>query len=293
MRGGKTARVPLAFVRDPPRRRRPHGPVAWRQARRRHRPVQDPVQLVIFGRWRSHVIAVHRLVGATGSRPFLHRTMSTGRAPLAPTIAKTSPPYLFSSRNSGRVFSPIRQSIRGAICSACAGTISASRPAISSTSLRRMASASCSGACTEIEERAGAADHAVLVVDIEQPGRQAEHRAGMQRHGQAVDGDAARQHRVAHRHHRRPHIVRPVAGDVDHLARRRRSRCPRTACWRRRGRRRSRCRGCAGSPPGPARPTPPRPPPCRPPAARASPASAISVPPIRHRSRRSCRSCPR
>ena len=110
------------------------------------------------------------------------------------------------------------QEMRGAALDAGTTRGSGVRPAISSTSLVRVASMNLRALADRHDEGARPADHAILVIDVEFLDI---HRAGirpLEHDRQAVDGDAGGEHVVAHRHHQRPVIVGAVAGHVDHAA---------------------------------------------------------------------------
>ena len=109
-----------------------------------------------------------RSTAAIGSRASRRSTSSairahveTGRAVRALTESLSSP--------SGRATSARRWCRRCAAARACAGTTRRSgvRPAISSTSLVRIASLNCSRVLDRDDEGARPADHAILVVDVE------------------------------------------------------------------------------------------------------------------------------
>ncbi len=119
---------------------------------------------------------------------------------------------------SCQIFSPIMQDTRGS-CSAT-GTIGRSGvlPATSRTSLLRIASLNFSRSLIDTHERAGTADHAILVVPIEifdihrRIGRLLHHDR------QTVDGDALGQRGVARDGDRRAVVVGAVAGNIDDAA---------------------------------------------------------------------------
>ena len=177
---------------------------------------------------------------------------------------------------------------RGVAVSAT-GTIRGGRPAISSTSLRRMVSNSWLGLGDRDDERARAADHAVTIVRGQIGRADGRLQRRTQGNRQAVDHDPSGDHRVA----------RPAPPGRRHCWRRRRrrrspgagphSRCPGTATPRRSARRRSRCRGTARSGPPRGRPRSRRRRRRPLPTSRAGSSPAISGRPIRRRPRRSDR----
>src|SRR5262245_17481894 len=67
-------------------------------------------------------------------------------------------------------------------------------------------------------ERAGAADDAILVVDVEVVDIHGEGVRPLEHDRQAVDGDARGEHVVAHERDERTAVVGAVAGNVDHPA---------------------------------------------------------------------------
>ena len=93
-----------------------------------------------------------------------------------------------------------------------------SRPAISSTSLVRVASMNCLRSWIGTTKAPGPADHAVLVVDVEIFDIHGAAQRPLEHDRQAVDGDAGREHVVARRHDQRAGIVGAVARHVDHAA---------------------------------------------------------------------------
>ena len=93
------------------------------------------------------------------------------------------------------------------------------RPAISSTSLVRVASMNLSRSRIGMTNAAGTADHAVLVIDVEVLDIHGEGVRPLQHDRQAVDGDARwPAPRRAPISDERPAIVGAVAGHVDHAA---------------------------------------------------------------------------
>src|SRR3954447_11685365 len=85
------------------------------------------------------------------------------------------------------------------------------------------------------DERAGTADHAVLVIDVQVLHRHAVHAIGVgpfQHDRQAVDSDAGADHLIAHQRDLRTHIVGPVARDIDDPAATRYNRWHRTTVGR-------------------------------------------------------------
>src|SRR5215216_1393415 len=68
------------------------------------------------------------------------------------------------------------------------------------------------------DEGAGAADHAVLVIDVEILDIHGEGIGPLEHQRQSIDGDAGGNHVVAHHRHERPAVVGAVARYVDNLA---------------------------------------------------------------------------